>query len=621
MEERDLPVGWAMATVGELTNVGPKNETADETEVGFVPLQRLGVTYLSRHTHEPRVWKEVKKGYTQFQNGDVLLARITPSFENGKAGIARDLPNGLGAGSTEYIVFRPFADALDPRYLLAHFKTRSFLTSGEMVMTGAVGQQRVPKAFVLESQLPLAPLNEQRRIAAKLDTTLAAVEACRQRLDGVAAILKRFRQAVLAAATSGELTREWREERPDSIDAAGLARYLRTNHQNSGGHRAGNAAPPTEGVHDLSNQDFPDGWQLVCLRDIVKPERPITYGILKPGPELSNGIPYVRVADYPGNKLSLDGIRKTSQEIDELYKRSRLELGDLLISIRGTVGRLISIPAELIGANITQDSARLSIQEVVDSSYIMIALQSEILQSRMRRAIKGVAVRGINIGDVRALQIPLPSIEEQEEVSRRVNDLISLSDQLEAKLSAARKIVDRLTSALLAKAFRGELVVQDPSDEPAWELLERIRASRQADAAAGKPSRRGRHKPLAHSELSSLAPTPVPTDEPSRVFLVRTGDETTQGEKSPSRVSKPKPTDNLKGWSPMQKDLIQILEQHQTWISASTACEEMGISDGSSSDDLELFYSQLKEQVEDGLVDVQRRVDEDWLKLSSLKVA
>ncbi|MFN9924684.1 MAG: type I restriction endonuclease subunit S, partial [Cyanobacteriota bacterium] len=80
-------------------------------------------------------------------------------------------------------------------------------------MTGAVGQQRVPKSFVLESCLALAPLNEQRRIAAKLDTTLAAVDACRQRLDGVEALLKRFRQAVLAAATSGELTREWRGER------------------------------------------------------------------------------------------------------------------------------------------------------------------------------------------------------------------------------------------------------------------------------------------------------------------------------------------------------------------------------------------------------------------------
>jgi type I restriction enzyme, S subunit len=87
-ERRELPEGWEQAQVGELVDVGPKNECHDDTQVGFVPLQRLGVDYLSRHSHETKAWKEVKKGYTHFQDGDVLLARITPSFENGKAGIA-----------------------------------------------------------------------------------------------------------------------------------------------------------------------------------------------------------------------------------------------------------------------------------------------------------------------------------------------------------------------------------------------------------------------------------------------------------------------------------------------------------------------------------------------------
>jgi type I restriction enzyme S subunit len=160
----------------------------------------------------------------------------------------------------------------------------------------------------------------------------------------------------------------------------------------------------------------------------VRPDKPITYGILKPGPEIVAGIPYIRVADYPGDRLCVDGIRKTSFEIDEAYKRSRLEVGDLLLSIRGTVGRLVTIPPELEGANITQDSARLSIQEVLSASYIKYSLHSELLQSRMQRAVKGVAVRGINIGDVRALQVPLPSIQEQEEISRQVESLLSLAD-------------------------------------------------------------------------------------------------------------------------------------------------------------------------------------------------
>jgi type I restriction enzyme S subunit len=109
-------------------------------------------------------------------------------------------------------------------------------------------------------------------------------------------------------------------------------------------------------------------------------------------------------------------------------------------------------------------------------------------QDRMKGSTKGVAVRGINIGDVRALQLPLPSREEQDEIVRRVEILFAYSDRLEARCQTARAQVGKLTPALLAKAFRGELVPQDPNDEPATALLERIRAGR-GDQTVNKPKR------------------------------------------------------------------------------------------------------------------------------------
>ncbi len=573
MEGQEMPVGWAMATVGELTNVGPKNECADATEVGFVPLQRLGVTYLSRPTHEPRAWKDVKKGYTQFQNGDVLLARITPSFENGKAGIARDLPNGLGAGSTEYIVFRPFAEALDPRYLLAHFKTRSFLASGELVMTGAVGQQRVPKAFVLESQLPLAPLNEQRRIAAKLDITLATVDACRQRLDGVGAILKRFRLAVLAAATSGELTREWREERglvwsPRQLTVGDLGAIVTGNTPKAVADDAEEVVPlfkPTE---------LDAGYNVRHAKELMGPKRAQGARMLPPLTVLVTCI---------GATIGKTGLSRTA------------------------------------GATNQQINAIITNPKIATPQWIYFWFTSPVGQASIVDNASATTLPIINKSRFSALEVDVPDIEEQQEIVRLIESLFALAGQLEAKLTTAIRIVERLTPALLAKAFRGELVPQDPNDEPARVLLERIRVARQAEAGTEKPMRRGRRNTLAQSELSPLAPPPFSTNDPSRVILGRTGDETTQGERGPNRISKTKPSDDLKGWSPM-KSLIQILEQHQGWISASKACEEMGISDGSSSEDLELFFRQLKEQVEGGSVYVQRRGNEDWLKLSSGEV-
>jgi type I restriction enzyme S subunit len=306
----------------------------------------------------------------------------------------------------------------------------------------------------------------------------------------VPGILKRFRQSVLAATTTGKLTEDWREDFPQCVDAQSLADKLHAAHEAAGGHKAGHAAAPTEDVHDLSTDMFPNAWALVTLRDVVLPDRPITYGILKPGPVLAEGVPYIRVADFPGDKLNLASIRKTSPKMDEEFKRSRLRPGDLLLSIRGTVGRLVVIPDELAGANITQDSARLSVQPTVNRDYVLWYLRSSMAQDRMKGSTKGVAVRRINIGDVRALQLPLPSLEEQTEIVRRVETLFAYADRLEARYQTARAQVEKLTPALLAKAFRGELVPQDPNDEPASALLARIRAGRAEQPAIGKRGRK-----------------------------------------------------------------------------------------------------------------------------------
>ncbi len=114
-----LPEGWDIVPIGDLIEIDPTVDCEDDEDVGFVPLARLGVHYRSRHTFETKKWAVVRKGYTHFADGDVLLARITPSFENGKAGVAQGLPNGVGAGSTEYVVCRPVGESLVPEYLLA----------------------------------------------------------------------------------------------------------------------------------------------------------------------------------------------------------------------------------------------------------------------------------------------------------------------------------------------------------------------------------------------------------------------------------------------------------------------------------------------------------------------
>ena len=477
---RELPNGWDEVPLGDVAQV----EMGQSPDSRFYNDRGEGMPFFQGKAEFGSLYPTVRKWCTEpkktADEGDILLSVRAPVGPTNLAPEKCCIGRGLAAIRAR--------DSISQKYLLHQLRHLEQWLSEQGTGTtfAAVGG-----VFIRSIGIALSPFNEQKRIADTLDVLLARVGACPEHLDHVPLILKRFRQSVLVAATSGKLTEDWREMNPGIIHATILASQIRKAHELAGGHRAGNAAPPTEDVHDLNIDMFPRGWELLDLRELVKPEHPITYGILKPGPEIEGGVPYIRVADFPNEKINLSTIRKTSPLIDDAFKRSRLKAGDILLSIRGTVGRLVVIPPELEVANITQDSARLSIQPIINRDYVLWYLHSELAQSRMKRAIKGVAVRGINIGDVRALQIPIPSRKEQNEIVRRVEALFAYADRLETHYRTARAQVDRLTPAILTKAFRGELVPQDPDDEPASVLLERIRAQRAV--AAGKPAAT-RHK-------------------------------------------------------------------------------------------------------------------------------
>jgi type I restriction enzyme S subunit len=336
---------------------------------------------------------------------------------------------------------------------------------------------------IYKQQIPLPPIPEQKRIVAKIEELLARVIVARERLAKVKGILKRFRQSVLAAACSGRLTEDWRVKSNSVEDAGILLARIRESFHRKGASHGGKAAAPTEGIHELAREQIPESWDAAALKWLCSPGRPITYGILKPGPHQGDGVPYIRVADFPKNYLEQSTIRKTSKAIAAQYERSSLKAGDVLLSIRGTVGRVCRLPRSLEGSNITQDTARISVHPEVCPEYVEIYLKSPIAQKTLEKAMKGVAVRGVNIGDVRALQVAIPPRTEQQEIVRRVEALFNLADQIEKRVVAAGERAEKLTEAIVAKAFRGELVLTEASlarregrsYEPASELLAKIR--------------------------------------------------------------------------------------------------------------------------------------------------
>ena len=207
MTRKRLPPGWTEARLSEVVEINPPNPEAppnDDARVSFVPMAAVQVMAGGIDTSETRPWREVRKGYKRFQDGDVLFAKITPCMENGKLAVAKGLRNGVGAGSTEFHVLRPSA-AIRPDLLAYYLLQDYFRASARARMKGTAGQLRVPQRFLEGQTLPVPPLRDQKRLVETIDSHFTRLDNVTATLDRVRRNLKRYRASILKAAVEGRL--------------------------------------------------------------------------------------------------------------------------------------------------------------------------------------------------------------------------------------------------------------------------------------------------------------------------------------------------------------------------------------------------------------------------------
>jgi type I restriction enzyme S subunit len=178
----DIPENWCWVRTGEIVEINPRNKIADETAVSFIPMALIKDGYSNAFSSERRLWRDVKSGFTHFADNDLVVAKITPCFQNRKSAVMKNLINGHGAGTTELHVLRPLTDTVLSEYLLYLVKTEYFIFDGTLSMTGTAGQQRVGKKYIQNFLCPLPPVDEQKRIIKRLNEIIPKIQVLKNQV-------------------------------------------------------------------------------------------------------------------------------------------------------------------------------------------------------------------------------------------------------------------------------------------------------------------------------------------------------------------------------------------------------------------------------------------------------
>jgi type I restriction enzyme S subunit len=494
----DLPSGWTLAPLRELATINPPNPTnvpIDDTPVSFVPMAAVEELSGRMNPSTIRPWGDVKKGFTRFQDGDVVFAKITPSMENGKAALAANLFNGVAAGTTEFHVFRPLSGVTD-RYLLHYVLQETFRRRARARMTGTAGQLRVPTQFLEEEVLPLAPTTEQQRIVEAIDSYLSRLDDAVASLERVQAKLDAYRASVLKAAVEGRLVpteaslaraekRDYEpaqallarilEERRRRWEKAELAKLKAAGRTPKDDKWKANYEEPASA--DLSAlPELPEGWCWATIGQLGFIASGQTPSGIMDCLQATGDIPWFRVGDMntEGNESFMrnakDWLTHPDQEKLGLHVRPA---GTIIFPKRG--GAIATNKKRRLSRPSAYD---LNTMGVVPVGPINVYLWLWFLKLDLGSLSDGSNVPQINHGDIEPLPVQLPPLPEQERIACEVDRLISVTEGALAVVAANLGRCSRLRQAVLKWAFEGKLVGQDPSDEPADKLLARIRAER-----------------------------------------------------------------------------------------------------------------------------------------------
>lgn len=406
--------GWPIKRLGDACTIRPPKSEArhrlqTDSLVSFAGMEDLGTDRKFLKPTQTRPFASVNGTYTYFADGDVLLAKITPCFENGKLGIAAELNNGVGFGSSEFIVFRPGPDLYN-EFLYYYLARPEFRTEGETRMGGAVGQQRVSKDFIENYPVPIPPISEQRRMVAILDKAFAAIATAKANTE------KNLQNA--RALFSSRLESVFTLTRPDW---------------------------PSNPLHELTSKIGSGATPLGGER-VYSPE----------------GIPFIRSLNVHDDGFRHDGLAFLNQSQAAELDNVAVTHGDVLLNITGaSIARCCVVPEDVTPARVNQHvSIVRPIPEELDSEFLRYLLISKPYKTRLLNAGEdaGATRQALTKGGIGRFTISIPStIDEQRSIASELCQFWSRTRNLEASCQRKLAAFDELKRSVLNAAFTGEL--------------------------------------------------------------------------------------------------------------------------------------------------------------------
>lgn len=459
-ESQPLPLGWERAQIGEIAD--------------FLDSQRIPVSAEEREKRTTE--KQVSDLFPYYgANGQVglidnyifnedlvLLAEDGGYFGDKSKSIAYKI-QGKSWVNNHAHVLRP-KQGIEIEYLLSALNHCDI-----MPYVRGTTRLKLNQSHAKRIHVPLAPTNEQRRIVSKVKASFAESKTAREALDKVPVLLRRFRQSVLAKAFRGELT----QRDPNDGPAQKLLERIRQE------RNRGKQASLTE--HKELPTDLPKLPETWVWTTIGELETLIGSGITPRGGKkvyLKDGIPFIRSQNVYPDGLHLENVAYITPEMHAEMKRTQVRQNDVLLNITGaSIGRSTYVPEGLGEANVNQHVCIIRTGWWIIPAYLSQFLNSASGQDQIFATESGVTREGLNYAQMRSLRIPLAPLSEQRRIVTKIGEAFSIAEQIETTVKKARERTGRIDQAILAKAFRGGLVPQDPNDESASVLLQRIKTA------------------------------------------------------------------------------------------------------------------------------------------------